>query len=326
MALSSQFNQILCKTLTVSSRLNHYTSKPSASPIFQSGIGLRSAGKLRHFSGGFAKPRSVSDVRAVSDDEWGNDPIEDVPSDAAVAVAEEEVEPASVKEIADLKKKLVVSFDGTDRGLKAKSETRAQIVELITQLEALNPTPAPTEALPLLNGKWILAYTSYAGLFPLLSTGALPLLKVEEISQTIDSENFTVQNSVKFSGPLATTSLSTNAKFEIRSPKRVQLMFEEGVIGTPQLTDSIDIPEDVEFFGQKIDLTPFKGLISTVQDGASSVVKSISSRPPLKIPISRANAESWLITTYLDGDIRISRGDGGSVFVFLKDGRPPLAF
>ncbi|KAM7274417.1 hypothetical protein ACFE04_029081 [Oxalis oulophora] len=38
----------------------------------------------------------------------------------------------------------------------ASSETRAEIVELITQLEAENPTPAPTEALPLLNGKWIL--------------------------------------------------------------------------------------------------------------------------------------------------------------------------
>lgn len=68
-------------------------------------------------------------------------------------------------------------------------------------------------------------YTSFAGLFPLLSRGTLPLVKVEEISQTIDSENFTVQNSVQFSGPLATTSISTNAKFEVRSPKRVQVCF-----------------------------------------------------------------------------------------------------
>jgi hypothetical protein len=62
-------------------------------------------------------------------------------------------------------------------------------------------------------------------LFPLLSRGTLPLVKVEEISQTIDSENLTVQNSVQFSGPLATTSISTNAKFEVRSPKRVQVCF-----------------------------------------------------------------------------------------------------
>lgn len=70
---------------------------------------------------------------------------------------------------------------------------------------------------------WFRRYTSFAGLFPLLSSGTLPLVKVEEISQTIDSEAFTVQNSVRFAGPLTTTSISTNAKFEVRSPKRVQV-------------------------------------------------------------------------------------------------------
>jgi len=76
----------------------------------------------------------------------------------------------------------------------------------------------------------------------------------------------------------------------------------------------------VEFLGQKIDLTPFKGILTSVQDTASSVVKTISSRPPLKIPISNSNAQSWLLTTYLDQELRISRGDGGSVFVLIKEG------
>lgn len=69
----------------------------------------------------------------------------------------------------------------------------------------------------------ICRYTSFAGLFPILSRGTLPLVKVAEISQTIDSDNFTVENSVRFSGPLATTSFSTNATFDVRSPKRVQV-------------------------------------------------------------------------------------------------------
>ena len=50
-------------------------------------------------------------------------------------------------------------------------------------------------------------------------------MKVEEISQTIDSEAFSVENVVQFAGPLATTSITTNAKFEVRSPKRVQVGF-----------------------------------------------------------------------------------------------------
>ncbi|KAI3456502.1 hypothetical protein Pfo_013165 [Paulownia fortunei] len=256
-------------------------------------------------------------VQAGSQDEWGPDKE---PVVSGVAVLEE-----NSTEIEVLKKQLVDSFYGTNRGLSASSETRAEIVELISQLEAKNPTPAPTEALTLLKGKWILAYTSFVGLFPLLSRGrALPLVKIEEISQTIDSENFTVQNSVLFSGPLATTSISTNAKFEVRSPRRVQIKFEEGIIGTPQLTDSIVLPENVKFLGQNIDLTPFKRLLTSVQDTASSVAKTISSRPPLKFSISSSNAESWLLTTYLDDELRISRGDGGSIFVLIKEGSPLL--
>ena len=66
-------------------------------------------------------------------------------------------------------------------------------------------------------------YTSFSELFPLLAAGTLPLVKVGEISQFIDSNALTVENSVTFTGPLATTSFSTSASFEIRSPKRVQV-------------------------------------------------------------------------------------------------------
>lgn len=158
------------------------------------------------------------------------------------------------------------------------------------------------------------------GLFPLLSRRIEPLVKVDEISQTIDSDSFTVQNSVRFAGPFSTTSFSTNAKFEIRSPKRVQIKFEQGVIGTPQLTDSIEIPESVEVLGQKIDLNPIKGLLTSVQDTASSVARTISNQPPLKFSLPSDNTQSWLLTTYLDKDLRISRGDGGSVYVLIKEG------
>ncbi|RDX61168.1 Plastid-lipid-associated protein, chloroplastic [Mucuna pruriens] len=303
MASLSNLNKLLC--------VPTLNSTPSIPPPRTVGIWTKPVGRTRIVRADSA--RSAVRVRAVTnDDEWG--PEKEEPYGGGVVVEEKPTENEN------LKKALVDSFYGTDRGLKASSDTRAEIVELITQLEAKNPTPAPTDALTLLNGKWILAYTSFAGLFPLLSSGTLPLVKVEEISQTIDSQNFTVENSVQFAGPLATTSISTNAKFDVRSPKRVQIKFEEGIIGTPQLTDSLEIPENVEFLGQKIDLTPFKGILSSVQDTASSVVRTISSRPPLKFPISNSNAQSWLLTTYLDEELRISRGDGGSVFVLIKEG------
>ena len=114
--------------------------------------------------------------------------------------------------------------------------------------------------------------------------------------------------------------LALNYPFPFFFPPSIQIKFEEGIIGTPQLTDSIVIPENVEFLGQKIDFTPFKGLINSVQDTASSVAKTISRQPPLKFSFSDSNAESWLLTTYLDEELRISRGDGGSVYVLIKEG------
>lgn len=315
MAFVSQLNQF---TLSVTSPQTQFTPRAAAFVPNSVKIGVKPIEKTRIWTGDFVRERTSFRVRA-GDKEENVPEKEDGP---AVAVAEEEEEKLTPvpSEIDRLKKALVNLFYGTARGLSATSETRAEIIELITQLEAKNPTAAPTEALSLLNGKWILAYTSFSGLFPLLTRGTLPIVTVEEISQTIDSENLTVQNSVQFAGPLATTSISTNAKFEVRSPKRVQIKFQEGIIGTPQLTDSIVVPENVEFLGQKIDLTPFKGLINSVQDTASSVAKTISSQPPLKFSLSNSNAESWLLTTYLDEELRISRGDGGSVYVLIKEG------
>ncbi|XP_030469674.1 plastid-lipid-associated protein, chloroplastic-like [Syzygium oleosum] len=322
MSTLSQLIHFPCASLSSKPPHRQFSPRPSVLAVAGPAIAGNSRIQPRREPGRF---RPVFRVRAADDGEWVPEKDEEEPvGGAGVAVAEEEP-PKDVAEIAGLKKALVDSFYGTDRGLRATSETRAEIVELITQLEARNPTPAPTEALTMLNGKWILAYTSFAQLFPLLARGTLPLVKVEEISQTIDSENFTVQNSVQFSGPLATTSFSTNAKFEVRSPKRVQIKFDEGIIGTPQLTDSIVLPENVEFLGQKIDLTPFKGLINSVQDTASSVAKTISSQPPIKFSLSNSNAESWLLTTYLDEELRISRGDGGSVFVLIKEGSSLLS-
>ncbi|KAG4129258.1 hypothetical protein ERO13_D09G068000v2 [Gossypium hirsutum] len=328
MATIFQLNNFPCKTFLTTPKHLQSTSKPSIL-LLNSIKRTQNSSSVSHFlTRKSIRSRPGFQIFAADDDEGSPDKEEEVMEDpetesggviVAEAEAEEEKPKEEVGEIESLKKALVDSFYGTDRGWKASSETRAEIVELITLLEAKNPTPAPTDSLPLLNGKWILAYTSFTGLFPLLSRGQLRLVKVEEISQTIDAESLTVQNSVQFSGPLASSSISASAKFEVRSPRRVQIKFQEGIIGTPQLTDSIVLPENVEFMGQNIDLAPIKGLLNSVQDTASTVAKTISSRPPLKFSLSNSNSESWLLTTYLDEDLRISR-DGGSVFVLIKEG------
>ncbi|XP_059663702.1 plastid-lipid-associated protein, chloroplastic-like [Cornus florida] len=316
MAGLSLFNHFLYKPISM---MPQFSSKTSLFPANLIGFTtIKSRQRLKVSIREHKKARPVFRVKVVNEED------ESTPEEEAeMAVAEEEgedEEEEEEEELDKLKKQLVSSLYDTDRGLRATREKRGEIVELFMELEVKNPTPAPTQALTLLNGKWILVYISFVGLSSLLSSGALPPVKVEEISQTFDTENFRVQNSVLIAGPYATTSIITNAKFEIQNPKRVQIKFEEGIIGTPQLTDSVVLPENLEFIGQKIDLAPFKGLITTVQDTASSVAKTISSQPPLKFSISNSNAESWLLITYLDNDLRISRGDAGSVFVLVKEG------
>ncbi|KAF2303664.1 hypothetical protein GH714_021046 [Hevea brasiliensis] len=130
------------------------TSTPSI-PLFCSINTANSTSKSRLLTTYPIKLRPLFLVRAVEDDdEWG--PDEDGSGSASTVGLVEEDKPKELTEIDRLKKQLVDLFYGTNRGLSASSETRAEIVELITQLEAKNPTPAPTEALALLNGKWIL--------------------------------------------------------------------------------------------------------------------------------------------------------------------------
>ncbi|KAK8973762.1 hypothetical protein V6N11_061853 [Hibiscus sabdariffa] len=316
MATVFQLNNLPCKALLTSRQLQ-ITSKPSILPL-NSINRIHNSTNTSHLMTR-KSIRSRPGIRVfAADDEWVPKQEEPAADSGGVSVAEEEK-----VETKRLKKALVDLFNGTDGGLKATSEMRGEISEVISQLQARNPTPSPTEALPLLQGKWILVYTSFKGLFPLLSRSQLQLVKVEEISQTIDAESLTVQNSVQFSGPLASNSIGTNAKFVVQGAK---IKFEEGVIRTPQLTDSINLPENTEFLGQKFDLTPIKALLTSVQDTASSVAKSISNRSPLKLSsLSHGKAESWLLTTYLDEDLRISRGVTGSIFVLIKQGSSFLA-
>lgn len=52
---------------------------------------------------------------------------------------------ASSSHVACMQAALLDSLYGTERGLAARSEVRAEINELISQLEAKNPNPNPTE-------------------------------------------------------------------------------------------------------------------------------------------------------------------------------------
>ncbi|GMH09190.1 hypothetical protein Nepgr_011030 [Nepenthes gracilis] len=251
------------------------------------------------------------------DDEWGTEGEDMGPENGSADV---EIDDGKKWE---LKRCLVDSVYGSDFGFRASSEVRAEVLELINQLESVNPYPNPTEAPGLLDGNWVLLYTAFSELLPLLAVGVTPLLKVERISQSIDTSNSTIENSTTLSSPLATFSFSASATFEVRSPSRIQVQFREGSFKPPEIKSQIDLPENVDIFGQKINLSPIQQFLNPVQEAAVSISRALSGLQPLRVPIPGERSRSWLITTYLDDNFRISRGDGG-LFVLAREGSPLL--
>ncbi|CAL4915742.1 unnamed protein product [Urochloa decumbens] len=267
-------------------------------------------------------PSSADPPIPGADDEWGKEPSAPPPPPPPPAAAEEVDEQAERRE--DLKRCLVDTVYGYELGFRASTEVRGEVVELVTQLEATNPTPAPVEAPDLLDGNWILIYTAYSELLPILAAGATPFTKVKQISQEIDSKSMTIVNASTLTTPFASFSFSATASFEVQSPSRIEVQFKEGSFQPPAISSTVDLPEQVDIFGQKISLGPVQQVLNPLQQTFASIAGSISGQPPLKVQIPGNNrGRSWLLTTYLDKDFRISRGDGG-LFILAKEGSPLL--
>ncbi|CAL9117428.1 unnamed protein product [Musa textilis] len=286
------------------------------------------------------EPGASASFAAGITDEWGEkaEPEVEAPSPADPPVDEDEWgrEPGGVGNLSgngtptpsednlgDLKRCLVDSLYGTELGFRASAEDRADILELVNQLETANPTPAPTEAPELLDGNWILLYTASSELLPLLAVGTTPLLKIKRISQAIDSKTMEIVNATTLSSPFATFAFSVSASFGVRSSSRIQVQFKEGTFQPPEISSTLDLPEKFDIFGQSINLKPVQQTLNPVQEAVANVTRSISGQPPLKVPLPGNRAESWLLITYLDEDFRISRGDGG-LFLLAKEGSPLL--
>lgn len=89
------------------------------------------------------------------EDEWGGDGHVGTGNGSAAKVGAETGEVVDEK-LNDLKRCLVDTVYGTEFGFRAGLEVRAEVLELVNQLEASNPTPAPTQTPELLDGNWVL--------------------------------------------------------------------------------------------------------------------------------------------------------------------------
>ncbi|MEH2078640.1 MAG: PAP/fibrillin family protein [Nostoc sp.] len=180
----------------------------------------------------------------------------------------------------------------TNRGLLATEEQKQAILIAIANLEDFNPTPCPVEASNLLDGNWRLLYTTSKAL---LNLDRLPLCKLGQIYQCIRVETTSVYNIAEIYGlPYLEGLVSVAAKFEPVSDRRVQVKFERSIIGLQRL---IEYNSPVTFIQQ---------------------IEAGRKFPGIDVAINSDKQQGWLDITYIDNDLRIGRGNEGSVFVLTK--------
>ncbi|MBD2300372.1 MULTISPECIES: PAP/fibrillin family protein [Nostocales] len=187
---------------------------------------------------------------------------------------------------------LINAIAPTNRGLLATEPQKQAILAAIANLEDFNPTPRPLEASNLLNGDWQLLYTTSKAL---LNLDRLPFCKLGQIYQCIRVETTSVYNIAEIYGlPYLEGLVSVAAKFEPVSGRRVQVKFNRSIVGLQRL----------------IGYTSPENFIHQIESG-----KKFSG---IDVPINSENQQGWLDITYIDDDLRIGRGNEGSVFVLTR--------
>lgn len=187
---------------------------------------------------------------------------------------------------------LLETIAGKNRGLLATDSQKQAILSVIAQLEDRNPTPRPVEATDLLNGDWRLIYTTSRGI---LGIEQVPLLRLGQVYQCVRVADATLYNIAEVYGlPLLEGVVSVAARFVPVSDRRVDVTFERSIIGLQRLIDY---------------QTP---------DAFIREIKAGNKFRAIDFAITNREQRGWLDITYLDQDLRIGRGNEGSVFVLTK--------
>ncbi|KKI99914.1 PAP/fibrillin family protein [Prochlorothrix hollandica] len=193
----------------------------------------------------------------------------------------------------ETKTRLLETLAGQNRGLLSTPAQRDLILEQVAQLERRNPTRNATRATSLLEGNWRLLYTTSS---ELLSSDRLPLVQLGQVYQCIRTRSGQVFNIAELkASPLPGGLISVVARFEVTNNQRLTVGFERFVVGLRTLLGYQDPSQWIEELGRD---RRFLGLDLRLKSG---------------------DRQGWIDVTYLDENLRIVRGNEGSVFVLSKN-------
>ncbi|MCL1489443.1 MAG: PAP/fibrillin family protein [Pseudanabaena sp. Salubria-1] len=190
------------------------------------------------------------------------------------------------------KANLINAIAPVNRGLQLSENQRKAIFSAVAYLEELNPNSSPNDTPELLDGNWLLLFTTSQ---ELLGIDRFPLYKLGNIYQCLRVAEGKIFNVAEIKGlPLLSGIVSVCANFTVVDEKRVKVNFERLVAGSQNLIGY----RNVDSF------------IDTLQSPKKLFA--------IDFQIKREDQKGWLETTYLDQDLRIGRGNEGNLFVLRK--------
>lgn len=193
------------------------------------------------------------------------------------------------------KTELLEAVASTNRGILASLQDQQAIQSLAAKLEDRNPYPEPLSAKQQLEGIWRLLYTTSD---ELLGIDRFPFYRLGQIYQCVYLDEARIYNIAEVIGlPPLNGLVTVGARFEAVSTKRVNVAFERGVFGLQNLLGY----ENPASFIQKLQ-----------SQGKFPFWQGID------FQINSDRQSGWLEVTYLDDDLRIGRGNQGSLFVLRK--------
>ena len=211
---------------------------------------------------------------------------------------------------------LLRTIKDTGNGKNADIPTQVRVLSIVRKIETLTP-PSPTllsnldEAKSLLDGEWYLQYTAPSEIDGVNPDDKWVATDASEGESNIETRQFNTAGSVSGGGiPVDASSTVAVQSFDVDN-SRVKNVITTGlgvvtVGGTYSQSPSSPLRAVVAFDTAKIDLT-------------IGLTVDLSFLFDLRAAVKGSRNAGWLETTYVSKDVRIGRGNKGSVFILTRD-------
>jgi hypothetical protein len=207
-----------------------------------------------------------------------------------------------------------VSF--TSNGKTANTERQTKVLEIVQGLETeFPPSPElltdPVQAKELLDGPWYLQYTSPSAVgdadrFP----DAWKPRNAREGDANVETKSFNAQGSVSAAGiPVVTANRVVVQTIDVDNSRVTNdIGLEWGrLVASGTFRPSLSVPNRA--------LVSFDTFEFQFNIGISIDIGFLF---PLIRKVNRSQENGWLETTFVDQDIRIGRGNKGTMFVLTR--------